>query len=125
MKIVVTNGTEKAIKGRYAGEDYEFPVGVAVAIPEEVARHVFNFGLSDKSQALSRLGWMTSSNDADDAYSRLALITFGVSNDANKVSNDGPLVNADGAAGGAESEDSASPKVTKTQRLKKGSEQII
>lgn len=125
MNIVVTNETDKDIKGRYASVDYEFPVGVAVEIPSDAARHIFGFGESDKSSALGRLGWMIFSGDGDAALARLALVKFGVPGaDAPQVSNDGPLVNADETAGDAASPDVASPKVTKTQRLNKGTAPI-
>lgn len=126
MTIVVTNGTEKTIKGRYAGQDHEFPVGVEVAVSADIARHIFGFGESDKTEALTRLGWMVSSSDAEVAYERLALVKFGVpSTDAPQVSNDGPLVNADGTSGGAVSSDAAPLRATKTERLKRGAEKIV
>lgn len=125
MNIAVTNETDKTIKGRYAGVDYEFPVGVAVEIHSDAARHIFGFGDSDKSFALGRLGWMIVSSDGDSALERLALVKFSVPGaGASQVSNDGPLVNADETAGDAASSDAAPPKATKTQRLNKGTAPI-
>lgn len=125
MNIVVTNETDKTIKGRYAGVDFEFPVGVAVEIPSDAARHIFGFGESDKTAALGRLGWMIFSGDGDAAMERLALVKFGAPDaGAPQVSNDGPLVNADGNSGEAVSSDAAPPRATKTQRLNKGTNPI-
>lgn len=118
MSIVVTNGTDKVIKGRYAGQDYTFPVGEPVAIPEIVAGHIFGFGFEDKSNALLRLGWMPVSDMYDAAMERLAQVKFGLEDEAKTSSNVGPLVNAGGAAG----EGKPSPKAT---RLKQGAEQIV
>jgi hypothetical protein len=120
--IVVTNETEKVIKGRYAGKDYVFPVGQSVALPEIAASHIFGFKQSDKTAALTRLGWMTNSEQLETAVEKLGLIKFGVEGDTKTSSNVGPLVNAGGAEGGDAPKSALSPKAT---RLKTGAEQII
>jgi len=74
--IRVTNGNEKTVHGRYAGRDYVFKPGVPLDVPEEVARHVFDFGREDKTQALNRLGWAKSSDEMDVALKMLAKISF-------------------------------------------------
>lgn len=119
--VVVTNGTDKQIKGRYAGKDYFFPVNEAVTLPVIAAQHIFGFKNPDKTSALTRLGWMKNSEEYDTAMERLGLVKFGVEGDTKTSSNVGPLVNAGGAAeGGAPL---APP--SKATRLKQGAEQII
>lgn len=119
--VVVTNGTDKKIKGRYAGKDYLFPVNEDVSVLISVAQHIFGFKTPDKTMALTRLGWMKSSEDYDTALEQLSLVKFGVINDAKTSSNVGPLVNAGGAA------EEGAPLVpsSKATRLKQGAEQII
>lgn len=122
MAIVVTNNTDKVIKARYSGENYMFPVGEPIAISESAAQHIFGFGNTDKTSALLRLGWMPTSDQYDNAIEKLALIKFGIEEDAKTSSNVGPLVNAGGAEGDGAPKGALSPKAT---RLKKGAEQII
>lgn len=119
--IVVTNATEKVIKGRFNGEDFVFPVNEPVTISQDAAQHLFGFGVSDKTSALLRLGWMPASEDYDAAIEKLALVKFGVEDDTKTSSNVGPLVNAGEAAEGGVP--LAPP--SKATRLKKGSEQIV
>jgi len=132
MQIWVTNGSEKAIKGRYNGEDYEFPVGVPTPVEQDAAAHIFGFGVSDKSRALTRLGWYITSDQEEAAVARLAQIQFGASppdaasavaeSDSPPSGNAGPLVNAGEVEGDGEAQADPSPKTT---RLKKGSEKIV
>lgn len=121
--IYVTNETEAPIKGRFAGQDYVFPVGESVAIDIDTARHLFGFGESDKSLALQRLGWLAASEHYDAAVARLGKLTFGAeaNSAAGPSGNVGPLVNAGEVEGDGEAKVSPSPKTT---RLRKGSEPI-
>ena len=118
--VVVTNGTDKVIKGRYAGKDYVFAINTALTVSEEVAHHIFGFKNSDKIPALTRLGWMVNSEQHEAAMERLALVKFGVGDDTKTSSNVGPLVNAGGAAEGG-----ATAPSSKATRLKQGAEQMI
>jgi hypothetical protein len=74
--VRITNGTNRMILGRYDGVDYKFPPKKAVDVHVSVARHVFGFDLEDKSFAMARLGWMTSSDQEHAAYEELAKIKF-------------------------------------------------
>jgi len=74
--IYVTNeGSQKAV-GEYCNKLYEFPCGVSVAVPIEVAKHIFGFGDEDKYQYLVRLGWMKITTERERAMDRLAQIKF-------------------------------------------------
>lgn len=72
----VRNNGEETVKGRYDGQDYEFPPGVTVAVHEEVARHILGFGQDDKSRALARLGWLSNSSQYQEAVKRLDAFQF-------------------------------------------------
>ena len=70
--IRVTQTTGVDIEGRYDGENYIFRHNVPNDVHMDVARHVFGFGLAersddpkiqDKMPALLRLGWVASSGD--------------------------------------------------------------
>lgn len=74
--IRVINHNPKPIHGRYAGRDYVFKTDVPLDVPEIVARHVFDFGKDDKSQALNRLGWATTSDAIEKGMEMMANITF-------------------------------------------------
>jgi hypothetical protein len=74
--VRITNGTNRVIKGRFDGVDYIFPPKKPVDVHVFVARHVFGFDMEDKSHAMARLGWMSSSDQLDEAYAELAKIKF-------------------------------------------------
>jgi hypothetical protein len=70
--VRVTQTTGDEIVGRYDGVDYTFPDGEPVDVHKAVATHVFGFGLpeesndprvQDKTPALLRLNWLSSSAD--------------------------------------------------------------
>lgn len=67
---------KQVIHGRFDGKNYVFPFEQPVDVHIEVARHVFGFGLDDKSSALNRLGWATRSDMIDSALERLKNIRF-------------------------------------------------
>jgi hypothetical protein len=74
--VRITNGTNRVIRGRFDGVDYVFPPKKPVDVHVNVARHVFGFDVEDKSHAMARLGWMTSSDQTDAAYAELAKVKF-------------------------------------------------
>lgn len=63
--VYVTNNSDKPLKDGFSGVQYEFPVGETVEIPEEVATHIFGYGVEDKIPYLTRLGWLVSQNDLE------------------------------------------------------------
>lgn len=71
--VQVTNGTDEPIEGRFAGIDYRFPVNEAVGLPILAARHIFGFGMEDKTAAILRLGWANLSLDPKSDGKKLAL----------------------------------------------------
>ena len=74
--IVVTNKTWDTLKDRYDGVDYEFPAGKSVGIPVDVARHVFGYGVADKTATLARLGWMRTQAEQKEAMDKLGGFVF-------------------------------------------------
>lgn len=74
--IRITNGNTGVVKGRYSGKDYLFKPNVPLDVPEIVARHVFGFGMDDKSAALNRLGWALVSEDLDKGMEMLGNVAF-------------------------------------------------
>jgi hypothetical protein len=55
--IFVKNTNDFYHEDRFDGEDYSFPPGEKTQIPIDAARHMFGYGLKDKSETLVRLGW--------------------------------------------------------------------
>jgi len=74
--IRVINRNPKPIHGRYAGRDYVFKPEVPLDVPEIVARHIFDFGKDDKTQALNRLGWVKTSDEMQVGMEMMNNITF-------------------------------------------------
>jgi hypothetical protein len=56
-QIFVTNNNDFDHVDAYDGEEYLFPQGERVLIPEEAAVHFFGRNLKDKTETLVRLGW--------------------------------------------------------------------
>lgn len=62
MQVEVTNGTEWPIDDRFDGIPVVFPVGVAVSVSPDVARHCFGYPADPRDMALhmaKRYGWAT------------------------------------------------------------------
>lgn len=75
--IKVINHNEETLRGRFDGEDFEFPPGKAVQMPLEAAKHIFGLGAEDKSQALNMLGWLIPGRDTlADALKKLDKVSF-------------------------------------------------
>jgi hypothetical protein len=55
--IFVTNKNDFHHEDGFDGELYSFPPGEKVAISMDAARHMFGFGLKDKTETLVRVGW--------------------------------------------------------------------
>jgi hypothetical protein len=113
--IRVTNNTGKDIRGRYDGKDYLFKNGEPTDVFHLAARHIFDFGKTDKSQCFHRLGWLDGKT-YEEAEALLQGIVFDeVPSPAldispgkkrrSKISTPTPLANADADEG----EDETSP----------------
>lgn len=74
--LVVTSKLDKPFKARFHGVDYEFKRGKGVEMPVEAAAHIFGFGEEDKTRALHRLGWLTTTEGMEAARERLDRIDF-------------------------------------------------
>lgn len=74
--IRVINEGPESFDGRYDGKDYHFEVGKPVDVSQDVARHCFGFGETDKREALSRMGWLKPWGSMKEALERLAKIRF-------------------------------------------------
>jgi hypothetical protein len=77
MDVKVINHLEITLRGRYDGEDYEFPPEEPTVIPKAAAAHIFGLGVEDKSQALNQLGFLVPGKDTyQEAVKKLDQITF-------------------------------------------------
>jgi len=112
----------KDVAGRFNGKDYVFKTGKPVDVPEIVARHVFGFGLEDKSSALSRLGWARTSDELEAGLEKLAKVTFDDPPDMieapKRTGTAGPPVNAGGTKGGGFNSPPEGPKIGETASAK-------
>jgi hypothetical protein len=127
----VINGNPKPVHGRYAGKDYVFKPKVPVDVPEVVARHIFGFGMNDKTQALNRLGWARSSDEIEAGMEMLGNVTFddppemieappkaksgkkkaGAKDPADETDPAGPPVEVSGTEGGGMKSPPTGPKI--------------
>jgi len=117
--IRVTNGNASLV-GRFNGRDYHFKQGVPIDVPELVAKHVFGFGMADKSVALNRLGWARSSDELEAGMEKLSKVSFDDPPEMveapkpargrhPKAADDTGTAGPPGAAGGTEGGDFKSP----------------
>ena len=56
--ILITNNSAATISGRYNGAEYKFAPKMEMAVPHEVAAHIFGYGQDAKGEAFLRLGWL-------------------------------------------------------------------
>ena len=76
-EIKVVNHNEEVLRGRFNGEDFVFEPGVPTVIDLEAAKHIFDLGKEDKSQALNALGWLIPGHSTyKEALAKLDNITF-------------------------------------------------
>jgi hypothetical protein len=75
--VRVRNNSTKDLTGRYDGIDYVFRVNQVTDVHEDVARHIFGFGETDKTRAFLRLGWTANGATMEDALQRLNDFEFG------------------------------------------------
>lgn len=74
--LEVTNQNDFNHADRYNGADYVFPPGKPVLLDFEAAKHIFGYGLADKTQALVRNGWLSGSQGMPAAMEKLNGFTF-------------------------------------------------
>lgn len=74
LKITNNNGFD--LQDRYDGQDYFFPKGKTVACEDAAARHIFGVGEQDKKPYLTRLGWLQSTGEFDEAMQKLNNFSF-------------------------------------------------
>lgn len=55
--IFVTNHNTFDHFDNYDGEEYHFPPGETVEVPDDAATHMLGYGRKDKTENLVRLGW--------------------------------------------------------------------
>ena len=70
--VFVTNNSEKKLTAEFAYEEYNFPVGVTVALSPLAARHIFGYGDSNKEPYLARLGFIRLHSELDEALEKLS-----------------------------------------------------
>jgi hypothetical protein len=112
VRIVNRN---KDVAGRFNGKDYLFKTGKPLDVPEIVARHVFGFGLEDKTAALSRLGWARTSDELEAGLEKLAKVSFEdppeMIEAPKRTGTAGPPVTAGGTEGGEFNSPPQGPKI--------------
>ena len=74
--IYVTNMGSQHASGRFCNQNYDFPPGVCVETPLEIAQHIFGYGDDNKIPYLARHGWMKMNTDYDAAMKRLGNFSF-------------------------------------------------
>jgi hypothetical protein len=76
--LAVKNCSDKPLHAAYHGEPYDWEAGETVKLSTEAARHIFGFGLDDKTAAFHRLGWLNTRREGkmEDALARLEQIEF-------------------------------------------------
>jgi hypothetical protein len=74
--LKVKNRSDADLQDRFDGVDYLFEKGKSTLIDEQVATHIFGFGMENKIPYLTRLGWMRNNLEFEQGMERLALFTF-------------------------------------------------
>ena len=74
--VRVTNRTGEPVEGMYDGVTYLFEVNEPTDVHNLVAAHIFGFGVTDKTNAFHRLGWLNDRIRMKDALNRLNAIEF-------------------------------------------------
>ena len=74
--VKVVNNNEMPLYGRFDGKDYAFIPNKPTFISIEAAKHIFDLGLEDKSQALNMLGLLKANDLYADALKKLDRVSF-------------------------------------------------
>jgi len=70
--IFVTNKSQQDLRDGFAGVFYDFKPGSTVEVPEEVVKHIFGYGDTNKEPYLARLGWIKTHNELSDGIKKLS-----------------------------------------------------
>ena len=76
---VCNNGAE-SFKSKYNGIEYEFAPKSKIIISTDAARHIFGVGVADKTEVLTRHGWLNHSSHTASAMEKLNSFSFSVPN---------------------------------------------
>jgi hypothetical protein len=79
--LSVLNNGSTSFKAKYNGVWYEFSPKNKTTITFEAAQHIFGVGIADKTEVLSRHGWLTHSSGMSSALAKLDEFSFGAPND--------------------------------------------
>lgn len=74
--MIGVKSTEEKIVAKYDGREYVFQPGAVTAVSEDAARHIFGYGMKEKTSALLRLGWLPNGAQMDQAIQRLNKVQF-------------------------------------------------
>jgi hypothetical protein len=74
----VENGLDEEVVMKFHGDKYEWAPGEKLICSEDAIRHIFGYGLEDKSPAFLRIGWLNTRVDCQlkDAMRKLSKIKF-------------------------------------------------
>jgi len=99
-QIYVTNTNGFTHSDRYAGTDYVFPPSEKVLIDVDAARHMFGFGVPDKTETLTRIGWANAApgEPADAGVRKLAAFIFSKARVVEEVVSDAAPSSSEPAA---------------------------
>lgn len=61
--LAVTYRGRETFTSKFHGDTYEWSHGEILNLTEAAARHIFGYGLTDKSSAFQRNGWLNSRKD--------------------------------------------------------------
>ena len=81
MHLSVRNNGTASFAAKYDGREYVFAPNQPTTIDADAARHIFGVGLADKTEVLTRHGWLSNSSDLPNAMARLDSFSFSIPND--------------------------------------------
>lgn len=74
--LLIRNKNSFEHRDRFNGQEYVFPTGETVQVPEDAANHFFGYGDGNKIPYMTRAGWMRHSGDFDRAKQILNNFVF-------------------------------------------------
>jgi hypothetical protein len=81
MFLKVTNNGQTPFTSKFDGQEYTFLPSEFCVISADAAQHIFGVGIADKSEVLTRHGWLAHSSDTVNAMAKLDLFSFDLPND--------------------------------------------